>query len=144
MKYLRGFNIIELMIVLAIIGILSSIAIPSYNNYVNKAKLVSGYATLSSVRLAAVEKYLSSGTWPSSLHEISMIERDLLGKTFTKLEVGTDCNDFEEFCINAAVIKGVSTGGNGSLKVVADVSSGILDWKCKADGIDASNFAIWL
>lgn len=43
-----GFTLIELMIVVAIIGVLSAIAVPAYKNYVTKSELASGFATIKS------------------------------------------------------------------------------------------------
>jgi len=53
---LQGFTLIELMITIAIIGILSSIALPAYNDYVKRGKLTEATATLSDLRFQ-MERY---------------------------------------------------------------------------------------
>lgn len=138
MKKAKGFNILELMIVLTIIGVLSAIAVPSYKKYVNKAKLIKGYTTLSSIKMAAIDKYLSSGDWPRTLVDIAMVEEEFLGNIFDTVKVGIECGESEEFCINAEVKKSISSVDGGKINIVADSRSGMLDWKCKAVNLDAS------
>ncbi|MEZ8379640.1 pilin [Vibrio splendidus] len=56
-KNQKGFTLIELMIVVAIIGVLSAIAVPAYKDYVSKSELASGFATIKSV-ITPAELYI--------------------------------------------------------------------------------------
>ncbi len=62
----KGFTIIELMIAVAIIGILAAIAVPAYSNYTNRAKVSEALGLADSAKTAVSEYYQSNGALPSN------------------------------------------------------------------------------
>ena len=63
----KGFTLIELMIVVAIIGILAAIAIPAYQDYTIRAQATEGLNLAGSAKTSVAEYYANYGTWPTSL-----------------------------------------------------------------------------
>ena len=60
-----GFTLIELMIVVAIIGVLSAVAIPQYQNYVARAQVAEGFSLVASGKMTVAEYYNETGTFPA-------------------------------------------------------------------------------
>lgn len=61
----QGFTLIELMIVVAIIGILAAVAIPAYQDYTIRAKVTEGIGLAAAAKTAVSEYYLSRNTYPA-------------------------------------------------------------------------------
>jgi type IV pilus assembly protein PilA len=61
-----GFTLIELMIVVAIIGILAAVAIPQYQDYAARAKLANAVAVAEPIKTAVAEVYQANGAYPAA------------------------------------------------------------------------------
>jgi type IV pilus assembly protein PilA len=62
----KGFTLIELMIVVAIIGILAAIAIPAYQDYTVRAQVTEGLNLAADLKAGVAEYFANTGSWPSS------------------------------------------------------------------------------
>ncbi len=66
MKQQQGFTLIELMIVVAIIGILAAIAIPAYQDYTQRAQVGEAFTIVSSAKTAVAEFRQTQGAFPGT------------------------------------------------------------------------------
>ncbi|ENW2580196.1 pilin [Neisseria gonorrhoeae] len=61
----KGFTLIELMIVIAIVGILAAVALPAYQDYTARAQVSEAILLAEGQKSAVTEYYLNNGKWPA-------------------------------------------------------------------------------
>ncbi len=72
----KGFTLIELMIVVAIIGILAAVALPAYQDYTTRAKVSECVGMISACKTAVTEYYSSQGEMPASASLAGCVDED--------------------------------------------------------------------
>ena len=85
----KGFTLIELMIVVAIIGILAAIAIPAYQDYTIRAQVTEGLNLAGAAKTAVAESFSNAGIAPATrtLAGMSATSTDTAGKYVTSVQV---------------------------------------------------------
>ncbi|MDW8469182.1 MAG: pilin [Burkholderiales bacterium] len=134
MRYLeKGFTLIELMIVVAIIGILAAVAIPAYQDYIARAQVSEAVNLLGSAKTPFAEYFSDRGQWPSSTS-------DVMGNTSGKYTASVQITGTPVTTAPGAITlvatmmtSGVNsniTGGN----ILLDTTDGGKTWTCKTTG----------
>ncbi len=79
-KAQQGFTLIELMIVVAIIGILAAVAIPAYNDYTQRAQMSDAFTMADGMKIAIAEFAQSNGSFPAATDITAGIGAPVTGK----------------------------------------------------------------
>ncbi len=131
-KTQQGFTLIELMIVVAIIGILAAIAIPAYQDYTIRAKVSEGLNLASGAKAAVTEYYQDKGSFPSDNATAGLpAATDIKGNNVSKVEVGQNG-------VITITYSGGGTNLNGkTVTLTPAVNNGSISWTCAAGTLAA-------
>ena len=138
MKNQKGFTLIELMIVIAILGILIAIALPAYQDYSVRAKVSECVMGAAPTKLAVSEFRTSNGRFPASLSSVITAGAGGNGDTkwcdgFIAYSAGLFAADVDETAINPPTAGAIQPTFSPSVNTAGDV-----DWKCKPGATGAN------
>lgn len=125
----QGFTLIELMIVVAIIGILAAVALPAYQDYTARAKITEVIGFMSAAKAGVAEAYASEGDLTGIDTEKAGVDTSVTSKYLGSLEVKNG--------VITATVRGLKNDcDNKALKLEPTEASGTknLDWKGSAEG----------
>lgn len=131
----KGFTLIELMIVIAIVGILAVVALPAYQDYTARAQMSEALTLAEGQKTAVVEYYSDKGTFPTSNTQAGITAAsDITGKYVASVTVGTSGSAPNAKATITAKMK--STGvnkdiQNKELMLEGSQKAGAFEWVCK-------------
>ncbi len=133
-KVQAGFTLIELMIVVAIIGILAAIALPAYQDYTKRSHVSEGLSLAGAAKMGVSEYYADKGEWPDTNTKVGLATApSITGNAVKSVKVsgsGVITITYNTKVTSGATLIMKPTDSNGSVKWdCTDTTTATLDTK---------------
>jgi type IV pilus assembly protein PilA len=123
----KGFTLIELMIVVAIIGILAAIAIPAYQDYTVRSQVTEGMNLASPIETGIAEYFANTGSFPTAMSSVG-VSADPTGKYVSDVTINGSADIVVTYGNQANAVLG-TTGKVLALTPYVDANNDII-WVC--------------
>lgn len=133
-KIQQGFTLIELMIVVAIIGILAAIAIPAYQDYTVRSKVSEALVAASPGKTSVSEFYVSQGSMPADASAAGF-DQDIDTKYVQSVTYTRDSQTQATLTVKVKALGGDAAAGE-DFDLVGTGQSSAVEWNCTAGSLD--------
>jgi type IV pilus assembly protein PilA len=127
-----GFTLLELMVVIAIISIVAMVGLPTYRDYVTRARIIEDFATVKTIKMHVLEYYNTTGLLPTKNQQLGLPkDKDINGVRLEKVSIdkkpmpGTITVHFDNTELP-------ELGNNNQIEFVPVAMNGALVWDCKS------------
>jgi len=143
-KVQQGFTLIELMIVVAIIGILAAIAIPAYQDYTIRAQVSEGLNLSAGAKAAVTEFYQDQGRYPQNHNEAGLANNTEIAGNYVSQITVTAATGVISVTYSNTGNQSANGNINGAILTLTPTDQGgSIDWDCAGGNILGNN-AKWL